>query len=213
MILNSNLTPSDSWSDEARIPLLSVEEMSEKQRRLHERVISGPRGQMIGPLRAAIHSPELAELWSDLGEFLRFRTCLPVRLTELAILVTGRRWTSQIEWWVHARVGAEAGLAQSIIDAIAALKPPTFSEQAEVEVYEFARALQHDGRISPELHHAIQDRWGTRGVVELTAVIGYYTMVAMTLNAHQIPVPGEAPPLSPSATLVTLPSASLRGGA
>jgi 4-carboxymuconolactone decarboxylase len=70
-------------------------------------------GQMIGPLRAAIHSPELASAWSALGEFLRYRTCLPPRLNELAIIVTGRRWTAQVEWWVHARAalggGPEAG--------------------------------------------------------------------------------------------------------
>src|SRR5262245_39685288 len=86
---------------EARIPLLTVEQMSPEQRRFYDEVVSGPRGRMIGPLRAAIHSPELAALWSQLGEFLRYRTCLPLRLNELAIVVTARRWTSQVEWWVH----------------------------------------------------------------------------------------------------------------
>jgi 4-carboxymuconolactone decarboxylase len=193
----------------ARVPLLSVEEMSEDQRRLHDQVVSGPRGMMIGPLRAAIHSPELAQLWSAFGEFLRFRTCLPVQLTELAILVTGRRWTSQVEWWVHARIGAEAGLAPSVIEAIRDLASPIFVERSHFEVYEYARLLQQDGQVPVEVHQAIHSRWGTRGVVELTAVIGYYTMVAMTLNAHLIPVPEESPPLQAVPSLVTLSPATL----
>jgi len=93
-----------------RIPLPGPEEMTPAQRRVHDAIISGPRGTLIGPLRAAIHNPELAERWSALGEILRFRTSLPKRLSELAILVTGRRWTSQVEWWVHARAAADAGL-------------------------------------------------------------------------------------------------------
>jgi len=117
----------------ARIPLLDVEDMNAEQRRLHDAVVSGPRGQMIGPLRAAIHSPELASAWSALGEFLRYRTCLPSRLNELAIIVTGRRWTAQVEWWVHARAALAAGLSQEIVDAIAALESPDFDDAAEFE--------------------------------------------------------------------------------
>jgi len=189
----------------ARIPLLDVEDMNAEQRRLHDAVVSGPRGQMIGPLRAAIHSPELASAWSALGEFLRYRTCLPSRLNELAIIVTGRRWTAQVEWWVHARAALAAGLKQAIVDAIAALESPDFDDAAEFEVYEFTRALQQTGRVPADTYDAVLRRWGARGVVELTAVIGYYTMVSQTLNAHQLPLPEGATGLPPETTLVTLP--------
>ncbi len=192
-----------------RIPLLAVEEMNEEQRLVYEQVVSGPRGQMIGPLRAAMHSPELAKLWSAFGEYLRFRTTIPLALTELAILVTGRRWTSQVEWWAHARIAAEAGISASIIEAIRDLRPPVFKDREHFEIYEFARLLQQDGQVPADLYRAVQDRWETRGVVELTAVIGYYTMVAMTLNAHLIPVPTGAPPLAQVPSLVTLPAAKL----
>lgn len=190
--------------DGARVPLLTADQMSPDQRSLYDEVVAGPRGQMIGPLRAAIHSPELAVRWSKLGEFLRFDTCLPKRLNELAIIVTGRRWSAQVEWWVHARVGVEAGLPQAAVDAIRELREPVFDEAADLEVYEFARLVQHNGRVPAATYDAIARRWDTRGVVELTAVIGYYTMVAMTLNVHQLPVPDGSMPLPAADELVDL---------
>ena len=199
--------------DGPRVPILHTNEMSPEQRRIYDAVVSGPRGQMIGPLRAAIHSPELAALWSQLGEFLRFRTCLPPRLNELAIVVTGRRWTSQVEWWVHARACVKAGIAQVVVDEIGALRTPVFDDAADLEVYEFARILQETGRVPPEVYRAVEGRWGTQGVVELCAVIGYYTMVSMTLNAHQLPLPEGAAGLPPEDTLVTLPPGRVDGPA
>lgn len=181
----------------ARIPLPGREDMTPEQQGVHDAVVSGPRGRMVGPLRAAIHNPELARRWSELGELLRYGTTLPKRLTELAILVTGRRWTSQLEFLVHARAAAEAGVAPEAIEAIRHGQAPLLPEE-QAEVYEFARQLQQTGQVPLPIYRAVEARWGARGVVELTALIGYYTMVSMTLNAHEIPLPdGEAPPLQP----------------
>ena len=179
-----------------RIPLPGPEEMTDAQRRVHDAIISGPRGTLIGPLRAAIHNPELAERWSALGEVLRFRTSLAKRLSELAILVTGRRWSSQVEWWVHARAAAEAGLAPEVIEAMRQGQAPSFVAPDEALVYRFARALQQSGDVPRDIYNAAVAEFGVAGVVELTALIGYYTMVSMTLNAHEIPLPeGVAAPL------------------
>jgi len=179
-----------------RIPLPSPEEMNPAQRLVLDKIISGPRGTLIGPLRAAIHNPELAERWSALGEILRFRTSLPKRLSELAILVTGRRWTSQVEWWVHARAAADAGLDAAIIAAIREGAAPHFADEKEALVYRFACALQQIGQVPREIYDDAVGHFGVVGVVELTALIGYYTMVSMTLNAHEIPLPeGVAAPL------------------
>lgn len=195
-----------------RVPLLRVDEMSPEQRRIHESVIAGPRGRMIGPLLAAIHSPDLAVLWSRFGEHLRFNTSLPKTLNELAILVCGRRWSSQVEWYVHAQAGIDAGLNPDVIESIRLCRPPVFHDEAELEVYEYTRNLQQSGQVSDALHDAIKARWGVRGAVELTAVIGYYTLVAITLNAHQIPVPDEvAEPLPHSDVLIELPPGQLAG--
>jgi 4-carboxymuconolactone decarboxylase len=171
--------------------------MTPEQLDVHDEVVSGVRGRLVGPLRAVIHSPDLARRWSRLGEYLRFSTCLPKKLNELAIIVTGRRWNSQLEFHIHSEAAIVAGLDPACIEAIRLAQPPAFTEEAEVEVYEFARMLQQTGSVDARIHAAVTARWGERGVVELTGVIGYYTMVSMTLNAHEIPLPdGASAPLS-----------------
>jgi 4-carboxymuconolactone decarboxylase len=196
----------------ARLHFPAYDEMTREQREVHDEIVSGVRGRLVGPLRAVIHSPDLARRWSRLGEYLRFSTCLPKKLNELAIIVTGRRWNSQIEFLIHAEAAKAAGLDPTCIGAIRRGEAPTFTDEAEAEVYEFARSLQQNGNVDPSLHAAVTTRWGERGVVELTGVIGYYTMVSMTLNAHEIPLPADAePPLVPPSNggLTHLPACRL----
>ena len=200
-----------------RIPLPSPEELSPAQREVYDTIVSGRRGRVVGPLRAILHNPELADRWQTFGEILRYLTSLPSRLTELAILVTARRWNSELEWGIHARAAREAGLDDSIIDALRLAGAPKFNAPDEQEIYEYVRQLQTCGQVSDEVYAAVWQRWKEVGIVELTAIVGYYTMVAMTLNAHQIPIPDDVteglPSLSGSAppTLANLLAAQSRG--
>ena len=178
----------------ARISLPSPAEMNAQQRAVYEEVIAGPRGRLVGPLRAVIHSPDLAARWSRLGEFLRYSTCLPPKLKELAILIVGRRWNSQVEFHIHAEAAEAAGLHVDYIEDIRLGRAPRAADVAETEIYEFARELLERGNVSDETHGAILARWSERGVVELTALIGYYSMVSMMLNAQDIPLPDNAQP-------------------
>jgi 4-carboxymuconolactone decarboxylase len=186
--------------------------MTPEQRDVHDEVVAGVRGRVVGPLRAVIHSPDLARRWSRLGEFLRYSTCLPSRLNELAIIVTGRRWNSQLEFLIHSQAARDAGLDAACVEAIRCAAAPTFSDAADAEVYEFARSLLQTGNVEDAAYSAIVARWGERGAVELTSVIGYYSMVSMTLNAHEIPLPdGAEPPLvlPPGGGLASLPPCRL----
>lgn len=183
-----------------RIPLVSPDSMTDEQLRVYERIVAGPRKAMVGPLRAALHNPELAERWQQLGALLRFGTSLSARISELAILVTARRWNSQVEWHIHAEAARKAGISDAVIDAIRQAQAPHFNSLGEIAVYEFARELQESGQISEQTYAEVQRELGVAGVVELTAIIGYYTMVSMTLNAHEIPLPdGSVGPLRPVA--------------
>lgn len=182
----------------SRIPFPTVETMNEDQRAVYDDIVNGPRGRLVGPLRAVLHNPELAQRWQKLGEMLRFGTSLPPRLNELAILVTARYWNSQIEWYIHEQAALTAGLPQSIADEIKNCDVPGFRDPQDAAVYEFARQLLTHGTVAPAVYDRIREYFDVTGVVELTAVVGYYTMVSMTLNAHEIPLPDDAPnPLVP----------------
>lgn len=187
-----------------RIDLPSAETMSPPQRAIYDAVVSGPRGRMVGPLRAVIHSPDLADKWQKLGEYLRYQTVLPEPLKELAILVCGRRWNSDVEWAIHSKIARKAGISDSVIAAIEAGQSVSFADEAQREVYDFSRLLLHHGQVSDPVYAAIRERWGDQGVVELTGLVGYYSMVAMMVNAHLVPVPeGEGSGISPLGPMLT----------
>ncbi|WP_158746614.1 carboxymuconolactone decarboxylase family protein [Acidisphaera sp. L21] len=175
-----------------RVPLPNRPDMSPEQRALYDRIVASPTGGMVGPQRANIHSPELAEAWWQLGDMLRNRTILPQALVELAIIVAGRRWNSQVEFQVHAARAAQAGIDPAVIEAIRTGAAPEFPDGDAADVYEFARQVQMSGNAIDTAYDAVLARWGVRGVVELTAVIGFYTMVCIALNLHRIPLPDAA---------------------
>ncbi len=176
-----------------RIPLPGPEDMTPDQKAVYDKIVSGPRGMLVGPLRAALHNPSLADRWQALGQVLRFETRLPPELTELAILVTARHWNSELEWTIHAREARKAGLHDAIIDAIRQCEVPGLDREDQREIFEFSRELLENGKVGDCLYAALLARWGPSGVVELTALVGYYSMVAMTLNTHRIPLPDHIP--------------------
>jgi len=180
----------------SRIPLPTPETMTADQRRVYDKVVAGRRGTVQGPLLAALHNPELADRWQALGALLRYETSIPPRLSEVAILVTAQRWASEVEWSIHAPIARAAGVPDSSIDALRRGERPAGADSDILEVRDFAYELQGKGQVSDAAYAAVVARWGAVGVVELTAIIGYYTLVAMTLNVHQIPVPpGVVPDL------------------
>ena len=181
-----------------RIRDLSLEQMDEAQRQVADEAIAGKRGRMPGPLRVWIHSPELGRHAQRLGEFLRYSTTLGPRLSELAILVTARVWTAHYEWYAHKREALKAGLEPEIVEAIAKRQVPRFPDPKAQAVYDYATALQHTHHVPQDVHEAAVAAIGERGVVELVGLLGYYTLVAMTLNAAEFPLPdGEAIELEP----------------
>jgi 4-carboxymuconolactone decarboxylase len=180
----------------SRLPFPTPETMTPAQRAVFDAVVSGPRGKLVGPLRAALLRPDLADVWQKFGAILRYDSCMPPRLTELAIIVAARRWNSQLEWQVHAEAARKGGLGEDIIEALKNGQSPAFRDPEEADIYEFARQLLETGQVREETYAAVRGRWTPVGVVELTTLIGYYTLVSMTLNAHQIPLPeGMTPPL------------------
>lgn len=182
-----------------RISLPAPETMNPEQRAVYDDIVGGPRARLVGPLRAALHNPALADRWQKLGALLRFGTSVAPRYSELAILVTARRWNSQLEWLIHAADGLAAGLPQAVIDAVLVAQAPAFDDPRDAAVYEYTRQLLQHGVVDAAAYAQALSLFGEAGTVELTAIVGYYSMVALTLNAHQIPLPDEGvkPPLQP----------------
>jgi 4-carboxymuconolactone decarboxylase len=171
--------------------------MDSAQRAVHDRIVSGPRGKIQGPLRAALYNAELADKWQALGALLRYGTTLPPRLSEIAILVTGRACRSPFEWYAHRIEGEKAGLEPAFLEALLAQTEPPGMSGDDALVWRYAVELNRHKSVSDATYAAALERFGARTVVELTALIGYYTMVAMTLNCHEIPLPEGVQPAFP----------------
>ncbi|MEE6264015.1 carboxymuconolactone decarboxylase family protein [Plantactinospora sonchi] len=181
-----------------RIPLFPTDTMTPAQQQVYDKIVHGPRGRLVGPLRVSLHRPDLADAWQHFGQLLRFDTSLPRHLNELAIIVTARRWNAQVEWHVHAPAAVAAGIEPAAVEAIRTGRRPEFTDPDCADVYEFARLLQQRGDVPDDLYDTLVRRWGPVGMVDLSSVIGYYTLVSMTLNVHEVPVPDGAPaPLPP----------------
>jgi 4-carboxymuconolactone decarboxylase len=178
-----------SESSMPRITLPSPDVMNADQRAVYDKIISGPRGKIQGPLRAAIHNADLADKWQALGALLRYKTSLSPRHSELAILVTGRACQSPFEWYAHCIEALHVGIEKSIIsDLLAQQEPKNLSDEDQI-IWSFSQELNRYKSVSDMTYKRTLERFGEKTVVELTALIGYYTMVAMTLNAHEIPLP------------------------
>jgi 4-carboxymuconolactone decarboxylase len=177
-----------------RFPKLTPEQMNAAQREVAAEITAGPRGEVRGPFIALLHNPELARHVQRLGEHLRWKGKLPPRLKELAVLVTARRWSCQHEWVMHSKLALENGLAKEVVDAIAANREPSSLSDEERAVHAFSRDLHGTGRASDAAFAAIEKRFGLDGALELIALNGYYSMMAMVLNSAGLPLPGNVEP-------------------
>ena len=168
--------------------------MTAAQREVAAEITAGPRGEVRGPFIALLHNPELAGKLQKLGEHLRWKGKLPPKLKELAVLVTARRWTCQHEWVMHSKLALDAGLATGVVQAIRDGKEPQALSDEEKAVYTFCREVHATGRAGDAAFAAIEKRFGLDGALELIALNGYYTLMAMVLNSAGLPLPGNAQP-------------------
>lgn len=188
-----------------RFRILAPGEMTEAQRAFAQSIRSGPRaavpgsaatstdGSLGGPFNVLLRSPELGEDLQRVGGYIRFRSVLGPKLTELAILVTARHWGAQYAWYAHHRLALQAGLAAAIADDMAHGRSPAGLSADEQAVYQFSRELHEDKRVRDTTYAAVCERFGEQGVMDLIAISGYYTLVSMVLNVDRTPIPGGAP--------------------
>ena len=177
-----------------RFKPLTWETLSPSQLQMAENVMAGKRGSMQGPYNVLLRSPELGNLAQQFGAHTRFNSSLPLALNELAILLVARFWTCQFVWWAHRRIACEAGLDETLIQAIASGRRPQNLPVDIAAVYDFCDELLKTRAVSDEPYAATVKLFGEAGVVDLMGTMSYYTLVSMSLNVDQYPLPKDVIP-------------------
>ncbi|EDZ98501.1 Carboxymuconolactone decarboxylase [Burkholderia sp. H160] len=174
-----------------RLPQFDMSTATPEQKTVLDEILSGPRGNLNGPFLGWIHSPELAQNAQRLGAFCRYQTGLPLRLSELAILVTASRWQAQAEWYIHYPIALQAGVAEADADTIRQGRRPDFADADDALIYDFASELYETKRVSDATYAQAVERFGHQVVINLVGLLGYYALVAMTLNVFDMRAVGQ----------------------
>ncbi len=183
----------------ARIRKLEIAELSEHQLRLANE-IGGTRGggpAVNGPWGLLLRNPQLCERGAALGTMLRDATSVPKRLSEIAIAMVARYWTAQFEWYAHAPQALRAGVAKEVIEAIRDRRRPVFEKKDEEAVYDYFTELLETRKVSAPTYKALIAQVSQEAAIEITAIAGFYAMVAMLIVAFEADLPEGAKPQLP----------------
>jgi 4-carboxymuconolactone decarboxylase len=184
---------------EERLPAIPPSQYTEEQKRAAAEFEAARKVPLFGPFEPLMYSPQVMSQARAMGDYLRFKSAIGNTLSELAILITAREWTQDYEWTVHYPIALKAGIRQQIADAIALGRRPTAMSADEAAVFDYASELLKNKQVSDATFERAKSRFGLKGVVDLTGIVGYYTFLAMQLNAAQYPIPvtgRKLPPMS-----------------
>jgi 4-carboxymuconolactone decarboxylase len=170
-----------------RLPPIPVEQMTPAQQEAVQAFRTARGADVTGPFQPLLRSPELMMRTRAMGDYLRYKSALPPRLSEFVILITAREWTQQYEWNAHYQIALKAGLKRDVADAIAEGRRPDQMSEDEAILYDFCRELHRDRSVSDATYARALKAFGEQGVVDTIGISGYYTMLAMVLNTARTP--------------------------
>ncbi len=179
-----------------RMPPLPETALTAAQRDAAE-VFATIRDQPVfGPFVPLHRSPDLMLRLAPVGDFMRKQLCFGVRLAEIAILFTARRYDQPVEWAIHAEIAAKAGLPAHVIAALSEDRMPEDMSADEALVWNAVAEIDRSRRLSDATYAALSNRFGEQGVVELAALMGYYQLLATVMNCARTAAPAgpELPP-------------------
>jgi len=179
-----------------RLPTIAPEQYTAEQKKAAEDFLAARNVPVFGPFEPMMHSPEVMSIARSTGDYLRYHSAIGNTLSELVILVTAREWSQDYEWYVHQPIALKAGISKDIADAIADGRRPVAMSADEETVYDFTIELQKNKRVSDATFSRAEQRFGKKGVVDIVAISGYYTSLAMQLNTVRYQFSGEGPRLS-----------------
>jgi 4-carboxymuconolactone decarboxylase len=178
-----------------RLAVIEEAQMNDAQRVLMDAIRSGPRGKALiprGPFAVWLHAPEFGQLAQALGAHCRYKTALPPRLSEFAILCTARLWRAQFEWFAHEPMAAKAGVSAKTIADLRADRAPAKAPKDERAIYDFIQELYKTRRVRDRTYSRVHGFLGDAATVELIGILGYYAMISMTLNVFRMLPPEDA---------------------
>jgi len=179
------------------MPPIPADKMSAAQKSAAAELAAGPRGGLNGPFVPLLRSPEFMSRLQKTGEYLRYQSSLGPRLNEFVILLTAREWTQQYEYSVHAPLAVKAGLKPEIVAAITQGRRPGGMAADEEIVYDFCAELREHRSVTDATYARAVERFGEQGVIDMTGVVGYYSMLAMIMSVARTPVDAGTPPPLP----------------
>ena len=175
-----------------RLPTISPEDYDAAQVATAAHFVETRKTPVFGPFEPLLHSPELMARASDMGLYLRYGSAIGLKLSEFVIILTARLWSQDYEWQLHSRVAAEQGIAPEIIAAISDGRRPEGMSDEEAILHDFVSELHQTRRVSDATYARAVARFGTKGVVDVIGITGYYSLLAMVLNVSRYPVPEGA---------------------
>lgn len=179
----------------SRLAHIDEKNMNATQLALIEALRAGPRGKSLtprGPFAAWMHAPEFGQLAQALGAHARYKTALPSRLSEFAILCTARLWRAQYEWFAHEPMALKGGVKPKTIQDLRAGRKPLGAPKDERALYDFIQELYKTRRVSDRTYKRVRAFLDEAAMVELTGILGYYALISMTLNVfHMLPPESE----------------------
>ncbi len=198
-LLVLGLAPGVRVAAQNRMPPIPPEKMTEAQKKaVAEFAAARGTADISGPFAPLLRSPEVMSRARAMGDYLRYKSVLPQKLSELVILITARHWTQQYEWNAHYAIAMKAGLSPEIGKAIAEGRRPERMAADEEVLYDFCTELHRNQSISDATYARLVSRFGEQGVIDTIGITGYYSLLAMVLNTARVPVgAGGAPPLAP----------------
>ena len=184
---------SNSVIAQDRMPSIPLEKMTDLQKKYAEEIIKGPRGALYGPFVPLIRSPELMDRAQRMGEYLRYKSAIGTKLSELVILITARQWTQQVEWAIHESIAIKSGIKAEVVRAIADGRNPSNMSEDEQIVYDFCTELHINKSVADATYERAVKRFGEQGVIDMLGINGYYTFLAMIMNGTRTAVPDGKP--------------------
>jgi 4-carboxymuconolactone decarboxylase len=175
-----------------RMPEIPAEKMTDAQKKAASEFAEGRGYAVRGPFAAMLRSPEVMLRAKAMGDYVRFKTTIPPRLNELAIIITARHWTQNYEWQAHRPLAEKAGLRSDIAQAIADGHRPSGMAEDEEIVYDFSMELHANKSVSDATYKRALEKFGEQGIIDLTAANAYYTFNAMMLNVARTALPDNA---------------------